>query len=148
MVKKPRYKAVRIDPDEDADAILEWQRICFAGDQVLPPEDAMWWFLYDEAGLAVAFIGYKNVDAKYAGSSMTAYLARVGVLPSHRGLRLQKLIQDRTVQAVKRLGYFTIITYTWNNPKSANSLISSGYRNYMPAELWATDQVVYWHKKL
>jgi hypothetical protein len=46
------------------------------------------------------------------------------------------------------LGWNWLISDTYKNPPSANSLISCGYRTFAPSRPWGFDGAIYWRKKI
>lgn len=114
-----------------------------AGDEPYDTSDGYWWIAY-EGQLPVAFAG---VVRSFQWSD-TGYMCRSGVLRSHRGKGLQKrLIRVREAKA-RRLGWNWLISDTYKNPPSANSLIACGYRTFTPSRPWGFDGAIYWRKRL
>jgi len=113
------------------------------GDVPLPAGHGWWWLAFtgDAPVAFAALVPTKSTPG-------TAYLARAGVLPSARGQGLQlRLIRARERKA-KILGFTRIVTDTYNNPSSANSLIKAGYRMFMPEYRWSFDGACYWQRNL
>ena len=52
------------------------------------------------------------------------------------------------VDKARRLGWNWLITDTYDNPASSNSLISCGFKLYDPNVPWGTKGALYWRKKL
>lgn len=76
------------------------------------------------------------------------YLSRCGVIESHRGRGLQRRLIRARLRAARRDGLIGAYTYTvLDNPPSANSLISEGFRLFDPGEGWRRD-VLWWRKAL
>jgi len=48
----------------------------------------------------------------------------------------------------KKLGWSWVITDTTNNPASANSLISCGFKIYRPGNPWSFRNAIYWKYKV
>jgi GNAT superfamily N-acetyltransferase len=76
------------------------------------------------------------------------YLARAGVVPEFQGRGLQKRMITIREKWARKHGYKWAITDTSENPPSANSLISRGYRLYEPTVPWGLSRAIYWRKKL
>lgn len=105
---------------------------------------AGWWWVATTSDDAVAFCGL-TPSARWAD---TGYLVRAGVMPIARGHGLQRrMIQARSNHA-RRLGMRWLITDTFNNPASANSLIACGFRLFEPRKPWGLDGALYWRKPL
>jgi GNAT superfamily N-acetyltransferase len=107
----------------------------------VPPLDGHWWIAYD-GDKAIGFCGLSlNVNTAGAG-----FLCRAGVVSAYRGQGIQKkMIRLRERQALS-LSLTQLLTYTIDNPSSANSLIACGYRTYSPKKKWAAPEAVYWQK--
>jgi len=94
------------------------------------------------------------VDCGFAGLvyssrwSDCGYLVRCGVLPSHRGFGLQKKFIRVRIRQAKALGLNWLITSTYDNPASANSLISCGFKMFNPTNPWMAKHTSYWRLKL
>jgi GNAT superfamily N-acetyltransferase len=76
------------------------------------------------------------------------YLARAGVVPEFQGRGLQKRMISIRERHARKLGYKWSVTDTAENPASANSLISRGYKIYEPSETWGLSRAIYWRKRL
>lgn len=102
-----------------------------------------WWIAYDGDD-AVAFAGM--VPSTQWGD--TGYLNRSGVLPAYRGKGLQKRLIRVRERKARSLGYNWLISDTRQNPPSANSLISCGYRTFKPSKPWSYADAIYWRRKV
>jgi len=125
-------------------ALLHWLQL-----EILPadtPEDTEtghWWVAYDN-GNPIGFCGMR----KSSRWSDTVYLCRAGVVYKAQGKGLQKrLIRVRERQA-KRMKMNWLITDTFYNPASANSLIACGFKMFIPSKPWAYKDTCYWRKRL
>lgn len=141
----PRKYTIRpVDPtDEDIrDQLNRLDKELFPHD-FLAQKTGYWWIVY-HGKKPVAFAGVRQSHQwETAG-----YLCRVGVTEDHRGRGLQKrLLRVREAKA-RRLGWHYLVTDTQDNPASANSLISCGYKMYSPQKPWANEGACYWRKKL
>lgn len=112
-------------------------------DKVAPTERGWWWIAYDSQ-LPIGFCGM-YLSSNWAN---TGYLCRAGILPEYRGKGLQKRLIRVRERKARKLGWTHLVTDTYNNPASANNLISCGYRNYLPRTPWGADGVNYWIKRL
>jgi GNAT superfamily N-acetyltransferase len=103
-----------------------------------------WWWIADNESADVGFAGL--VQSRQWNDA--GYLCRAGVRHSARGKGLQKrLIQVRERKA-RAVGLRYLVTDTWNNPASANSLIACGFRMYLPRRPWAGEGALYWRKSI
>jgi GNAT superfamily N-acetyltransferase len=138
--------AVRqVDPaDPKVSALLTWLQLStLTGDEPYDVSDGHWWIAY-EGEMPIGFAGVvRSLQWSDAG-----YLCRSGVLRSHRGKGIQKrLIRVREAKA-KRLGWNWLLSDTYKNPPSANSLIGCGFRTFLPSRPWGFDGAIYWRKRL
>ena len=76
------------------------------------------------------------------------YLARAGVVPEFQGKGLQKRMITIREKWARKQGFVWAVTDTSENPASANSLISRGYRMYEPTVAWGLSRALYWRKRL
>jgi GNAT superfamily N-acetyltransferase len=124
--------------------LAELQAECLPGDDPYQPRAGDLWY--------IAFVD--GVPAGFAAARETAsapgcwFLARAGVVPAFRGAGLQvRLIRARMRGLAARGGQLAY-TYTLvNNPASARSLITAGFRPYTPQWRWVGDGVNYWMKR-
>ena len=102
---------------------------------------AKWWIAWD----GDTPVGFSALHEYEPGSW---YLARAGVLRSHRGRNLQvRLIRVREAYA-RRYGAKEMITYVApGNMASANNLLKCGYRLYDPALHWGMKGAIYFIKE-
>ena len=134
-------------PDHLSDHVKEQlnllDRELFDGSPVFPKDGSYWWFVYCDDEI----VGFAGLT--YYNELKSAFLSRVGVLPSARGLGIQKrLIKARERQAIKD-GYNRIISYTSrDNIASANNLFSCGYKLYIPKWEWGIRLGLYFEKKV
>lgn len=112
-------------------------------------ERGYWWLVHDRTDAwsspdPVAFCGFTHaLHTPGAG-----YLKRVGVLKAYRGQGLQRRLITVRERKARTLGLVTMLTDTTENPPSANSLISAGYKTFEPAYRWAFQHSIYWRKAL
>lgn len=138
--------SVRIRKVTDYRAAAAMDLLLFPADDPVEDPESHTWFVGFEDGKAVCYASVKLLTGLDAG---TAYLARCGVLKSHRGQGLQRrLIKAREAEA-KAQGAKVILSYTasWN-AHSMNSLFSCGYRAYVPETKWGSEDAVYFKKRL
>jgi len=125
-------------------ALLHWLQLeTLSGDTPLTTNVGWWWILYQD-DRPIGFCSLRR-SAQWGD---TGYLCRAGILSKYRGKGLQKrLIRVRERQA-KRLKLNWLITDTYNNPASANSIIACGFKMFTPSKPWGADETCYWRKKL
>jgi GNAT superfamily N-acetyltransferase len=70
------------------------------------------------------------------------------VLPEARGQGLQRRLIGARERHARALGMAWLVTDTYQNPASSNSLIAAGYRLYEPAQPWGARGTLYWRKRL
>lgn len=137
-------------PDECSrhirDKIIRLDEICFPHDIRVNPARCFWW-IDEENGRPVAFAALRPcLDQPNKG---LGYLSRAGVLRSWRGQGRQKRLIRRRLSHAKRLGLREVVTYTTKtNLASANSLISCGFRLYVPGTRWGGAEALYFKKKI
>lgn len=140
------YRIKRVDDmdDEIADTIHWMHKEVFWDTAPAPDTDQdFWWLAYQDKMPC----GFAQV-VPAASTPNTGYLKRSGVLPGHRGNRLQlRLIRAREALA-RKMGWVTLVTDTTDNPRSANTMIRAGYRLYTPENKWAYEHSLYWRKTL
>ena len=140
------YKVFRADLSSiDAQlALAKLQKQCLPYDDPYNTTSGYWWLAYSEAGVPVAFGGLVP-SMRWADCG---YLCRAGVLSSHRGQGLQKKIIRTRIRQAKKLGWKWLITDTYDNPPSANSLINAGFKLFTPTKPWGVEGTLYWRLKL
>lgn len=119
------------------------QKRCLPLDETYLFEGSFWWAVFDSE-IPVGFGGYCPSD-KWDN---TIYLCRSGILEEYRGNGLQKKLIKRRLKHAKRKGFEWAYTDTTENPASANSLISCGFKMYIPDDPWGTKQTIYWRRRL
>jgi GNAT superfamily N-acetyltransferase len=120
------------------------QKKCLPGDTPSDTTTGWWWIVYDALNLPCAFAGLVP-SIRWRD---TGYLCRAGVISSHRGQGLQKRLIRARVRQAKALGWNWLITDTYENPASSNSLIACGFKLFEPTKPWGADKTLYWRKKL
>jgi len=120
------------------------QQKCLPGDSPFDTTQGWWWIVYDAHNLPCAFAGLVP-SLRWLD---TGYLCRAGVLPSHRGQGVQKRLIRARVRQARALGWNWLITDTYQNPASSNSLISTGFKLFEPTKPWGAILTLYWRLKL
>jgi GNAT superfamily N-acetyltransferase len=138
-----RVVVKKVDASKEAisHCILWLQTTCLPHDEPRALKGDEWWIAYQD-GLPVAFAAMRMIN------KTDAYLSRAGVLPAARGHGIQKRLIRARVQYAKKQGVTTVLTDTTDNPASANSLISQGFRMHNPQYRWATPSANYWIKTI
>ena len=123
--------------------ILALHKRCLPNDKFYEPNHGYWW-ISTENGVDCGFAGlvYSSVW------SDCGYLIRCGVLPAYRGCGLQKKFIRIRIRQAKALGLNWLITTTYDNPASSNSLISCGFKLFNPSNPWMARGTLYWRLKL
>jgi GNAT superfamily N-acetyltransferase len=138
-----QVRITEVDGARHALTLARLQQETFPADEKVSPKEGFWWLATD-ARIPVAFVGLQHVQSwEYTG-----YISRVGVMPSHRGLGLQRRLMRACERKARDLGWGRLISSTYNNPPSANNFIALGYRSYEPGVRWGADGTVYWIKEL
>lgn len=125
------------------ETLLALQMTVFPEDTEVYPK-AGWWWLVSDGEEPVAFAALRTVPS-WPGAG---YLARCGVVKSHRGRGLQRLLLKARERKARELGMKRLITTTLDNPVSANNLIRSGFLTYLPSTRWGCPDTIYWLKEL
>jgi GNAT superfamily N-acetyltransferase len=136
------FKQIKLTTDSKP-MLLRLQKLCLPYDKAYCSAGGVWWVGF-EGDNAVAFC----VVAPSKRWLDTAYLARAGVIASHRGKGLQKRMITLRERYAKRNKFKWVITDTTDNPPSSNSLIKRGYQLFDPSEPWGYSKTLYWRKKL
>jgi len=138
-----KIKHIDASIEVNKELLLSMQKKILPYDKPFDVNEGNWWIAYQE-GKPIGFAGL----VRSARWTDTGYLCRAGVIPSARGRGVQKrLIRVRQLYA-KKMGWAWLITNTFDNPASANSLISCGYKLYDPSIPWGAKGTLYWRKKL
>lgn len=146
---KYRYSIRQLNAVEYATEIMVMLAPIFSPESNAPTAfiGVSWWgaFATDANGELLVGVGGMCHSAI---EEDTFYLNRSAVLKDHRGHGLQrKLIQAR-VQRAKEMKGLAVTSDTYDNPHSANNLISCGFRAYQPAQPWRAEGSMYWRLKL
>lgn len=136
------YRVRQVDGEKERLVLRELQLLCMPETWVYPPTRGFWWIADAIDGTQAAFACLSILQ----DGSRYGYLARSGVIRSHRGNGLQaRLIRAREIKA-RRIGLAGLLTDTTDNPASSNSLIRCGFRLYEPETPWAFKHSLYWRK--
>lgn len=119
------------------------QVVCLPSDAPYDISRGYWWIAYDE-DTPCAFAGLV-ASSRWCD---TGYLCRAGVLPTHRGNGIQKKLIRARVRKARKLGWNWLITDTYHNPASANSLIAEGFKMFEPTIPWGAKGTLYWRLNL
>lgn len=131
--------------DPEIVAILERLQItCLPGDIPQKATSGYWWLCYTDAGVPVGFAGM----VPSVRWEQTGYLSRAGILPAHQGRGLQKRLIKVRIAKAKQLGWRFLLSDTSENPASANSLISCGFKMYEPRNPYGLKTSLYWRRKI
>ena len=138
-------RVVAVDhSDEKTAALLQYLQLAILeSDQPHELPGAHWWIAFD-GELPVGFGGVVQSVTWFD----TGYLCRSGVVRSHRGQGIQKRLIRVRERKARELGWNWLITDTFKNPASSNSLIGCGYRVFVPSKPWGFDGAIYWRKKI
>lgn len=142
MIQPPAPIAIRrVDGSKEAHDLYSMQEACLPGDRPADVSRGFWWIAYDDDE-PIGFGGlYRSVNWDDA-----VYLVRSGVMPSHRGLGLQKRLIRVRVAFARRAHFKQAVTETNLNPPSANSLIKCGFKIFTPPKPWGFKTAIYFRK--
>jgi GNAT superfamily N-acetyltransferase len=126
--------------------VLPLDEICFPADHRVAVPGSLWWVAWDGTE-PVAFAGLRLCSL--AENRGLGFLCRAGVVPAYRGRGLQKKLIRVREAAARQLGLKELVTYCLcSNSPSMNSLVSCGYRFYVPATKYGGSGSVYLRKEL
>lgn len=138
-----KIKHIDTSVKENATLLYALQKECLPCDTIYNVADGAWWIAYQD-GKPIGFAGL----VRSSRWNDTGYLCRAGVIRGARGRGVQKrLIRVRALYA-KKMGWTWLITDTYHNPPSSNSLISCGFKLFDPSAPWGAKGTLYWRKKL
>lgn len=128
--------------EELAEVLADMHQATFLDRAPVPSFDEGHWWLAFHEGRPVEFAGV-ILSTHFANAG---YFCRVGVLPEHRGHRLQLRLM-RALEARARFnGWCSIVSDTTDNFRSANNFIGAGYRLFIPTCPWGWSNTLYWRK--
>lgn len=139
-----KIKRVDIRHSQIQNELSVLQKKCLPFDAPYNTNLGYWWITYDAFNLPCAFAGLV-CSVRW---SNVGYLCRAGVLPSHRGHGLQKKLIRARVRQARALGWNWLITDTYQNPASSNSLIATDFKLFEPSNPWGANGTLYWRLKL
>ena len=137
---KFHIRQVDIRKPENRTVIMYLQSKCLPGDDPMEVDRGHWWVAYTEQGKPVGFAGLVR-SAQWWNAG---YMCRTGVVPAYRGYGLQKKFIRSRIKKARSLNWDWLVTDTTDNPASANSLISMGFKLYTPSLPWAFKHSLYW----
>ena len=145
-MEAPKFTIKKVDIRVPANqtTLLFLQRKILPEDTPYKPDRGHWWIAYAECGKPVGFAGLVR-SIKW---SDTGYLCRAGVMEGFTGHGLQKRLIGVRQRKARELEWNWLITDTTNNPASSNSLISTGFKMYTPANPWSFKNACYWKYKV
>ena len=132
----------------EARAELDWMdRECLPEDEPYPKtrRHSHWWVVRSRPdGSPAGFAG-----SLWWPADRHVFLCRAGVLPAHRGNRLQRRLVLTRLRHARELGAEGAYTYTHpTSLASANTLIGCGFRLFEPAHAWGGEGMLYWIRGL
>jgi GNAT superfamily N-acetyltransferase len=139
-----KIKRVDIRSSQIQNELAALQKKCLPFDAPFDTTQGHWWIVYDAHNLPCAFAGIVP-SVRWLDC---AYLCRAGVIPNHRGQGIQKRLIRARIRQARALGFNWLITDTYLNPASSNSLISTGFKLFEPSQPWGAKQTLYWRLKL
>jgi predicted acetyltransferase len=126
--------------------VLPLDEICFPADDRVAVPGSLWWVAW-EGKQPVAYAGLRLCSMPE--NRGLGFLCRAGVVPSHRGRRLQKKMIRIRERAARQLGLKELVTYCIStNSPSLNSLVGCGFRFYSPATKYGGPGAVYLRKEI
>lgn len=143
MLTAGRHLRLQRAPASARETLRALHTLTFPHDVHEDYREGTWWIVRDN-GHPVGFAGMRPARSW----PHAAYFSRAGVLPSHRGLGLQRRLIQARVVAARRQGFTCCITTTFENPVSANNLALAGFAPYLPEAPWGADGTTYWLKPL
>ena len=141
-----KYHVRQVNPrDPEIAALLERMQLqCLPNDIPQKTATGYWWICYTGNGQPAGFAGMVS-SIRW---EQTGYLSRSGVLPMHQGQGLQKRLIRARISKAKQLCWRYLLSDTSDNPASANSLISCGFKMYEPRIPYGLKTSLYWRRKI
>jgi GNAT superfamily N-acetyltransferase len=128
---------------------FDYQRIAlmdatlFRGDHPIEGWHENAWWIGTEGGVNACYCGIKQLDED------TGYMTRSGVIREFQGKGYQKrMIRARIKWAKEQKLKFIITDTVIDNPASVNSLISMGFKQYVPQAPWKGPDALYWIREI
>ena len=119
------------------------QKQCLPNDTIYNVLTGHWWIAYDN-NVPIAFAGMVRSNRWLDAG----YLCRSGVITQYRGKGIQKKLVAVREKKAKKLHWNWLITDTYHNPASSNSLINAGFKLFDPSEPWGANGTLYWRKRI
>ncbi len=141
---KLKVQVRRVDGEKEKELLRALQKEILPEDTPDYTGSGWWWVARTDSGLPIGFCGIKP-SIKW---SDTMYLCRAGVLDAFQGKGLQKRLIRVRERFAKELGMNWLITDTYHNPASSNSLISCGFKLFIPSDPWAAKGALHWRKRI
>ena len=138
-----RIKRVDTSVASVAETLNQLQLEILPADALDDVSGGYWWIAYSD-GNPVGFCGVKQSSRWFD----TGYLCRAGLLPEHTGKGIQKRMIRVRAQLAKKVGWRWLISDTYENPASTNSLTACGFKMYTPSIKHGAHGTCYWRKKL
>ena len=141
-----KYRIVLADTrqPEAVQLLTSLQKTCLPYDKTYSVTQGYWYVVYSQDGEAVGFGGI----VPSTRWSDTMYLCRAGVARAHQGQGLQKRLIRQRIKVAKKLGMNWVISDTYQNPASANSLIAAGFKMFEPTDPWGFKAALYWKYRI
>lgn len=139
-----KIKRVDIRLSQTQDKLSQLQSICLPYDNPYDTNFGFWWTVTDSSSSDIGFAGLVY-SSRW---SDCGYLCRSGVVPGSRGQGIQKKLIRVRIRQAKAIGMNWLITDTYHNPASSNSLISCGFKLFDPSVPWGAKGTLYWRLKL
>ncbi len=134
-----------VDGRKESDLLKDMQKTILPWDVVESTTSGWWWIARTEDGFPAGFCGMKR-SSKWRD---TIYLCRAGVLKEFRGNGLQARFVSVRERKAKELEMNWLVTDTLrDNPASSNTLISCGFKLYIPSSEWCVRGALYWRKRI
>jgi GNAT superfamily N-acetyltransferase len=144
LILAMKIKRVDVSCPEVQTKLSVLQKKCLPLDKPYDTTNGYWWIVVDAQNIECAFAGLV-ASSRW---SDTGYLCRAGVIPSHRGHGIQKRLIRARIRQARELNWNWVITDTYHNPASANSLISVGFKMFEPTIPWGANGTLYWRFNL
>ena len=139
-----KINRVDIRQSKNVNRLFTLQKTCLPSDNPYDTTTGFWWAATDASSRDIAFAGLVY-SSRW---SDCGYLCRAGVVPSSRGQGIQKKLIRVRIRQAKAVGMKWLITDTYNNPASSNSLISCGFKLFDPSVPWGATGTLYFRLKL
>ena len=136
--QRSRISVRAVDPAQHLFSLTRMQRECFPRDTFMPLNSGFWVMAFVNQIQPIGFALMIPEDEK------TGVIERVGVMPGHRGHRLQIRLLNRCEAEARKLGWDMLLATTYNNPAAANNFIYARWTQYEPEDPWCAPGTDYW----